>query len=266
MGFKLDAHIHCPIEKLDAALSHAIAKGLDGVVFTEHDSDAPFCTIKRFGLNGWDVQETKDPRVLRLDLLRDDLKGRIYLGRGREVKSKQGHILALGTSSLIPTRYSWEDTLKYIYDQDGIPVFAHLFGRFSGGCGRNVFMAALDKFDGKVIGLEENAQYFGSANHKSRALANVFGVPLLGNSDAHGRYGEHYLEIGKLHSEIEVVNGETLFDDLKRVMLTNPKSIKVCGEYNTFGQTSSWWVDSLRKNGMSKVFGSAYEAVKGLIK
>jgi hypothetical protein len=281
---KIDSHTHIPPKMLDLALHSGIANGLGGIIITDYSGVAPFEALQTnrhdrtpvLHHQHWDIKKTNDPRVLRVDHARDGVQGTIYVGKGQEVESEKGHILALGIEKAIPAGMSWDKTLDAIYEQKGIAVFAHLFGKHSGGCGQKVFEEAWKRYSGRALGLEENAQYWNSnTNFQANQLATRLGAPLLFNSDIHGAYsismfGRPYVQANlfgkKLYSFFPGVFGSSLFDGMKEVMINRPSSIGRGGEYNATMETVSWWVDSIRKNGWKKISGTLKHALKGFKK
>lgn len=294
---KIDSHAHIPPQALDLALHSGIANGLGAVIITDYSSTALFESLQTNHHNQtrvldpkyWDVKRTNDPRILRVDHSQDGVQGTIYVGKGQEVESRQGHILALGIEETIPSGKEWYSTLKSIYEQEGIAVFAHLFGKHSGGCGKSIFESAWGIYgEGRnPLALEENAQYWnGNTNAQVRRLARELQVPLLFNSDVHARYaltnetligklavklfGREYVQAEyfgkKLNTDFIGVSGENLFEGMKQAILKEPDTLRPAGDYNSTMDTVSWWIDSLRQNGWAKVSGTLGHAVNGFFK
>lgn len=154
---RYDPHIHtshsgdcfCPVKDV---IRVAKARGLRGVAITDHDS-----------IRG--VEE-----ALRLS------GKNLLIIPGIEVSSKDGHILGLGVSKLVPRGLSAPETVKLIRAQGGIAVAAHPFGLCL-----KPFAALKAKYD--AIEVFNSRRYL--ANHLARKFAERRGLPVMAGSDAH---------------------------------------------------------------------------------
>ncbi len=108
---------------------------------------------------------------------------------GEEISTKEGHLLALYIEKLIPPGLSVEKSIDMIHEQGGIAVMAHPLHRlFRHSCQREVMDRIHASKDVWLDGIETwNASFCGIyANQVAmRVNREVYGLPELGNSDAH---------------------------------------------------------------------------------
>jgi predicted metal-dependent phosphoesterase TrpH len=157
---KLDLHVHtshsydgrCSVEEVVAAIK---ARGLDGFAITDHNSIAGHDEAKKFSNGGFLVIP------------------------GIEVSSKDGHIVGLGVSELVPRGLSAAETVERIREQGGIAIAAHPF--VPGRSPRLVYRAKFDAIE--VL----NSRAFLLSNPLARRFAERNKVPMIGGSDAHRR-------------------------------------------------------------------------------
>jgi predicted metal-dependent phosphoesterase TrpH len=157
---KLDLHVHtshsydgrCSVEEVVAAIK---ARGLDGAAITDHNSIAGHEEAKKFSNDGF------------------------LLMPGIEVSSRDGHIVGLGVSKLVPRDLSAAETVERIREQGGIAIAAHPF--VPGRSPRLVYKAKFDAIE--VL----NSRAFLLSNPLARRFAERNKVPMVGGSDAHRR-------------------------------------------------------------------------------
>ncbi|HET8912448.1 MAG TPA: PHP-associated domain-containing protein [Ktedonobacteraceae bacterium] len=108
---------------------------------------------------------------------------------GEEISTKEGHLLALYIERLIPQGLSIERSIDMIHEQGGLAVIAHPLHRlFRHSCQREVMDRIHASEDVWLDGIETwNASFCGIYANGVAMKANreVYGLPELGNSDAH---------------------------------------------------------------------------------
>jgi hypothetical protein len=169
-------------------IREAKARGLRGIAVTDHDS----------------IQGVKEA---------SELSGKNFLIiPGIEVSSKDGHILGLGISELVPAGLPASETVKLIKKQDGIAVAAHPFG-----LSLKPLAALRAEYD--AVEVFNPRRYF--ANHLARRFAERRGLPMIAGSDAHNPS-----EVGLAGIRVESkFNTNSVLEKVKR------------GEVSTFGRT-----------------------------
>lgn len=155
---KADLHIHSTFSNdglIDPyeAIELALERGLGCISFMDHNSFEAY------------------------DLVKDD--GRIIVVPGEEVSSTEGHILAYGIDSVIPSRLSVIETIDAIHDAGGYAFAAHPY-RWWSGLGKEVTLS--NPFDGIEAA---NARSYRKDNRNAAALAKKMGCPVSAGSDAH---------------------------------------------------------------------------------
>lgn len=108
---------------------------------------------------------------------------------GEEISTKEGHMLALYIEKLIPQGLSMERSIDLVHEQGGLAVVAHPLHRlFRHSCQREVMDRIHASKDVWLDGIETwNASFCGIYANGVAMKANreVYGLPELGNSDAH---------------------------------------------------------------------------------
>src|SRR3989344_251617 len=102
--FKFDGHLHIPSYRIEETLSGAMENGLDAIVFTDYRKILNFDYLvnnkdgegKNILSRNWDIQRVSS---YVLNLL--NAKGSIYVVKGEEIPTKQGHVLAWGISDSV---------------------------------------------------------------------------------------------------------------------------------------------------------------------
>lgn len=269
--FQIDGQLHIPPERLEETISTAIERGLDALVFTDYGSTSNFDFLEgnkdKKGDNvlnpkAWDVEKKSD---IVLKLLSE--KGNIYIIKGEELKTKQGHLLAWGIEEPIECNIDIEETIKRIYKQRGIAVFPHLLTQSFHGCGEEVFKSVYKRIRElspypllpPPLGLEQNGQIpsrWMKDNKDVEKIAREHNIPCFGTSDIHGNYRQEHRKIGlRNYSSINkiFIDTDNIVESLKTTMVLYPTEIKVEGAENTLLETVLWNVDSIRKNGFGKI-------------
>jgi predicted metal-dependent phosphoesterase TrpH len=108
---------------------------------------------------------------------------------GEEVTTKDGHLLGLFIEKSIPSGLSMERSIDLIHEQGGLAIVAHPLHRlFRHSCQREVMDRIHESTDVWLDGIETwNASFCGiyANQHAMRVNREVYGLPELGNSDAH---------------------------------------------------------------------------------
>ncbi|HIH01034.1 TPA: PHP domain-containing protein [Thermoplasmata archaeon] len=176
---KLDLHIHSKFSRDGAAtvediLGRCRSLGLDGCSITDHNSIdgsiEAFELAHSFGL---------------------------LVVRGIEISTSEGHVLAYGLSSTVPSGLAVAETIQRVHEAGGIAVAAHP-RRFPSGLG--IRRASKESFDAVEI---LNGGSSRASNKSSAALATRIGLPGVGGSDAH-----RIEEIGRAATVLQDVTSE----------------------------------------------------------
>lgn len=174
---KIDLHNHAftyessssPEEVIEAA----IAAGLDGIAFTEHNS----------------YSATNKARELE-----EIYSGRILLLRGAEYDAREGHVLIFGindNSFLDLGMFApLEEIIRHVTLGGGVVIVAHPFR------GWGHFKADLDAVRGICAVEAFNGHNTPEENQKAFEVAASLGIPTTGGSDSHGRE-----DVGKCYTE-----------------------------------------------------------------
>jgi len=108
---------------------------------------------------------------------------------GEEVTTKEGHLLGLFIERRVPPGLSMERSIDLIHQQGGLAIIAHPLHRFfRHSCQKEVMDRIHKAADVWFDGIETwNASFCGIYANQIAMVANreVYGLPELGNSDAH---------------------------------------------------------------------------------
>jgi hypothetical protein len=101
---------------------------------------------------------------------------------GIEVTTKQGHLLVLGVTEIIPAGLDVEETIAIARRMGALLILPHPYHVWRHGVARRkkagMFMVdAVESFNSRYI--------VGSANRKAERIALKLGKPCVGGSDAH---------------------------------------------------------------------------------
>jgi predicted metal-dependent phosphoesterase TrpH len=147
----------------------ALEKGIDCIAITDHEEVRGAEIAIRFA---------KDKPILVIP--------------GIEIKSKEGDILGLDITEIIPNGLSAKETIQKIKKTGGRAFIPHPFAF------PYPFKGNLKELKNLVDGIEVlNATIFGSGNKKALAFARRHNLPMTAGSDAHSSrfVGKAYLEI-----------------------------------------------------------------------
>ena len=98
-----------------------------------------------------------------------------------EISAKEGHLLALNVTKVIPRGLSVEETVEQILEAGGIPIVPHLFRMLSGIKKNN-----LKTIRSKVSAIEVfNGCSLPSTNLKIAKVAHMYQLGGTGGSDSH---------------------------------------------------------------------------------
>jgi predicted metal-dependent phosphoesterase TrpH len=172
MPVKADLHVHT-IYSNDSTITpkelvfYAKKRGLNAVAVTDHNSLEGALKI---------VKET-DFLVIP----------------GMEVSSRDGHIVALNVTEVIPRDLGADETVERIHQAGGVAVACHPFALFKGSLGKNVSA----EFDAIEV-INARAFPFGRSIKKAEEAAESLGLSRVAGTDAH--YGS---QIGYGYTEID---------------------------------------------------------------
>ncbi|WP_321505406.1 PHP domain-containing protein [uncultured Methanoregula sp.] len=173
-----DLHVHTSYSKdgessVEEILKRAEDVGLDVIAITDHDT-----------VDGAKKALTIPSTVLVIP--------------GIEVSTKQGHLLVLGVTEVIPSGLDVVTTVENARRMGALLILPHPYHVWRHGVARrkNAGMAVVDAVE------SFNSRYIvGSANKKAARIAKRLGKPCVGGSDAHNArfvgFGRTYVEAEK---------------------------------------------------------------------
>jgi len=209
LRLRIDLHVHtkhshdCSMS-VDEALQRCAARKLDGIAITDHDS-----------LDGVARALAK--------------KGSFIVIPGIEISARNGHILALNASELVPAGLNLADTVDMIRDQGALAVIAHPYSVFKTWVNNR----ELEEARLSAVEVANAAQFpYRWMLRKNSELAERLALPKTGGSDAHipETVGRAYTIIEADSFEVDDViraielgrteprgNGITLLERLKKL-------------------------------------------------
>ncbi len=157
-----DLHVHTNFSKdgessVEDILKKAEEAGLDAIAITDHD--------------------TVDGAKKALSC-----KTEVVVIPGIEVSTKQGHLLVLGVTEMIPAGLDVNETIAIARQLGAILILPHPYHVWRHGVARKrrggmLIVDAVEVFNSRYI--------VGSANRKAARIARRLGKPCVGGSDAH---------------------------------------------------------------------------------
>ncbi len=173
-----DLHVHTNFSKdgessVEEILRKAEEVGLDAIAITDHDT-----------VDGAKKALTCSSTVLVIP--------------GIEVTTRQGHLLVLGITEMIPAGLDVVDTVDLARRMGAVLILPHPYHVWRHGVARkkNEGMTVVDAVEAF------NSRYIvGSANMKAARIAERLGKPCVGGSDAHNArfvgFGRTYIDAEK---------------------------------------------------------------------
>jgi predicted metal-dependent phosphoesterase TrpH len=173
-----DLHVHTNYSRdgessIEEILRVAEEEGLDAIAITDHDS-----------VDGAKRALTIPSAVLVIP--------------GIEVSTKQGHLLVLGVTEIIPSGLDVIDTVNIARGMGALLILPHPYHIWRHGVARRkkagmMVVDAVEVFNSRYI--------VGSANNKAARIAKRLGKPCVGGSDAHNAkfvgFGRTYVDAEK---------------------------------------------------------------------
>ena len=173
-----DLHVHTNYSKdgessVEEIIRAAEVAGLDAIAITDHDS-----------VDGAMKALACETSVLVIP--------------GIEVTTKQGHLLVLGVTEIIPSGLDVESTVAIARRMGALLILPHPYHVWRHGVARRrkagmMVVDAVESFNSRYI--------VGSANRKAERIALKLGKPCVGGSDAHNArfvgFGRTYVDAEK---------------------------------------------------------------------
>jgi len=176
---KIDLHVHsyersnCAISSEKDQIEAAIAKGLGGIAFTDHNSQRS---------------------QFHIDLLNKKYAPfKIFTGVEIDMKDSMEHVLVLGVSDMenaCEYRWTYDELHAFVRERDGFIIMAHPY-RFDGQVSSNIYDFAPDALEIQSTNIiKRNTPVI-------QSLADKLGIKTIAASDAHvtDRVGMFYVEL-----------------------------------------------------------------------
>ena len=176
---KIDLHVHsyersnCAISSEKDQIEAAIAKGLDGIAFTDHNS-----------------QRSKT----HIDLLNKKYAPfKIFTGVEIDIKTSGEHVLVLGVpdmESACEYRWTYPELHDFVRERGGFIAIAHLY-RYENHVNSHLYDFVPDALE------IQSANIIKSNTQTIKSLADKLGVNVIATSDSHvtDNVGMFYVEL-----------------------------------------------------------------------
>ncbi|MGZ5521384.1 MAG: PHP domain-containing protein [Halobacteriota archaeon] len=187
---RLDLHIHSEYSpdsrsSIEAILKQAQEAGLDGIAITDHNSVQAFFVASK---------------------LAEDLGLDLIIVPGAEISTSEGHLIALGTHTLLPSGLSAVETIERAHDNGGIVVAPHPYAFFRKGI-RNLQAKRLD-----AVETYNSKHLFGFSDYLAYRSARKLNLGVTGGSDSH-----KVETIGFGYTEVNIADGADVADILQAI-------------------------------------------------
>ncbi|MHC1591569.1 MAG: PHP domain-containing protein [Candidatus Helarchaeales archaeon] len=195
----VDPHVHlyspCSRWTLKQLVREADLKELDVVIITDHDV---------------------------ISKIPHDIGGNTKFLSGTEITTKEGHVLAYGTTEEIKT-HSISQAMDEIHEQGGVAVAAHPFRHFKQEESPSPSCSLKEKIHQLNFDAIETINGLNTAkeNELARRHARSLSLPEIGGSDAHG---EGELGTAITITQIEIENIDDFIKAIKK-RLVKPRFI-----------------------------------------
>jgi predicted metal-dependent phosphoesterase TrpH len=179
-----DLHVHTNFSRdgessVEDIVRRAEETGIDAIAITDHDT-----------VDGALYALTLDTKVVIIP--------------GIEISTRQGHLLALGITEVIPSGLDVIETIMRAREKGALVILPHPYHMWRHGVARKL-REALSAVDAIEV---FNSRYIvGSANVKAAKMARRLGKPMVGGSDAHNF---RYVGFGKTIVDAERNAGSIL--------------------------------------------------------
>jgi len=194
---RFDLHIHSHFSpdshsSVEAILKQARQAGLDGLAITDHNSVQSFS----------EATSLTEDRGLNLMIV-----------PGAEISTAEGHLITLGTHTLVPQGLSAAETIKRAHDGGGIVVAPHPFELFRNGVRslRNKRVDAVEAFNSRHL--------LGVSNYLAARSAAKLTLGVTGGSDSH-----KVETVGFGYTEVDTSSGVTVQDILRAIQAGRSKA------------------------------------------
>lgn len=168
-----------------------------------------------------------------LGITKDKGRSWLYLVRGKEYFCEEGHVIAAGTPTSLPTEDAWykhgpklEDVLRFERDNDSIIIPSHPLPKL--GLGVKAILLAIGEPSGTNLGLNETtirkyAGYFDALEayslsmdaeqtNRVEKLAQEIGLPTVSNTDSDLRTS---FKVHNTFDWVDLTNPQTLRDSIR---------------------------------------------------
>ncbi|MBN2734312.1 MAG: PHP domain-containing protein [Methanomicrobiaceae archaeon] len=159
---RCDLHVHTNFSRdgessVEDILERAERNGLDAIAIVDHDTvEGSLYALKK--------------------------RSNVLVIPGIEVSTRQGHLLVLGITEVIPAGMDFFETVRVAREKGGLLILPHPYHQWRHGVAIKL-KTAIDAVDAVE---SFNSRYIvGSANKKAGRKAKFFGKPCVAGSDAH---------------------------------------------------------------------------------